>query len=562
MIGKFDNIKIQGMSAAVPKYVEENMEFANVIGARRVKKQIRVTGVEKRHVSGKHQRTSDLCYAAALPLLEKLQWERDEIKVLIFITQGPNYAHPSTAFFLHKRLGLSKDCLVYDMNLGCSSFNVGVHTVSALLQTCEWGAKALLLIGDTAGMVRNPEASLKPDEIAHDMLFGSAGAALAMEKIKGNSLYFMNKSDGNGYDAIIGHWGRPSHLDGAAVFSFAINDVAESVVEFRSSFGLTEDKIDYYIFHQAQDLILDNIVDACQIPEEKELRSLREYGNTSGTSIPVTVCANRNKIQTEKKAKMLFCGFGVGLSWGTIYAEIDTENILPIIETNEHYDEDKKPANGLHDMNLLILGADTTLGEWLARYDNDKSAMVTLAGKDIGYLKCVRDDLFMDSDMVEMKEISFDEIERIFQYCTRKDDLLDGVVIPFTISKEILQYISQQLAEKYGNADCSIVVLDVAETEDELENNKHSLEELIKNTSCQTEERTVRVNGVVYAKNQMEFVQIEKDGVDWIRQYFERECPSEMKKPIHISEAQKFLLSEASKYTTETVLSLNVSESV
>lgn len=562
MIGKFDNIKIQGMSAAVPEYVEENMEFANVIGEKRVKKQIRVTGVEKRHISGKYQRTSDLCYAAALPLLEKLKWNREEIKVLIFITQGPNYAHPSTAFFLHKRLGLSKDCLAYDMNLGCSSFNVGVHTVSALLQTCELGAKALLLIGDIAGVVRNPEASLKPDEIAHDMLFGSAGAAIAMEKLEGNSLYFMNKSDGNGFDAIIGHWGRPSHLDGAAVFSFAINDVSDSVVEFRDMFGITEDKIDYYVFHQAQDLILDNIVDACHIPEEKELRSLREYGNTSGTSIPVTVCANREKIQTGEKARVLFCGFGVGLSWGTIYAEIDTENILPIIETNEHFDDDKKPANGLHDRNLLILGADTTLGEWLARYDNDKSASVTLAGKDMGTLQRVRDDLFMDSDMIAMEEINHQELDRIFQYCTRNDELLDGVVIPVPISKDILLYISQQLADKYGNEDCSVVVLEGAETEADLENCKCNLEERIKNTSCQTEDRTIRVNGVVYAESEMEFVQIEKDGVDWIRLYFERQCPKSMKKPIHISEAQKFLLSDDSKYTTETVLSLNVSESV
>ena len=562
MIGSFSNIMIQGMSAAVPSYIEENMEFANIMEARRVKKQIRVTGVERRHVSGKHQRTSDLCYAAVIPLLKKLQWKRDEVKVLIFITQGPNYAHPSTAFFLHKRLGLSKDCLAYDMNLGCSSFNVGIHTVSALLQTCEEGAKALLLIGDTAGMVRNPEDSLKPDEIAHDMLFGSAGAAIALEKLEDNPLYFMNKSDGNRYDAIIGHWGRPSHLDGAAVFSFAINDVSDSVMEFRDVFGFTEDKIDYYVFHQAQDLILDNIIDACHIPEEKELRSLREYGNTSGTSIPVTVCANRDKLQNEKKAKVLFCGFGVGLSWGTIYAEINTENILPIIETNEHFDEDKKPANGLHDRNLLVLGADTTLGEWLARYDNDKSARVIMAGKNIGYLQKISEDLFLDSELIEMEKINEQEIDKVLQFCNRDDELLDGVVIPVPISRDLLLYISRQLVEKYGKEDVSIVVLAGAEKEDDIESLKQSMERLIENTSCRTEEKMVRVNGIVYAEEQMEFIQIENDGVDWIRLYFENKCPKSMKNPIHISKAQKFLLSDDSKYITETVLSLNVSESV
>ena len=558
MIGKFDNIKIKGMSAAVPGYVEDNLTYVGTLGKRRVKKQVQLTGVEKRHVAGKHQRTSDLCYAATLPLLEKLQWKREDIKILIFITQGPNYMHPSTAFFLHKRLELSKDCLAYDMNLGCSSFNVGVHTVSALLQTCEMGAKALLLIGDTAGRVRNPEGALKPNEISHDMLFGAAGAAIAIEKQENSPLYFMNKSDGNGYDAIIGHYNRPSIMDGAAVFSFAINDVADSVVEFRNTFHLDEDSIDYYVFHQAQKLILDNIVDSCDIPPKKELRSLQEYGNTSGTSIPVSVCANRDKIQAENKARILFCGFGVGLSWGEIYAEIDSENILPIIETDEHYDEDKDPAWGLQDKNVLVLGADTTLGEWLARYDNDKSAMVTLVGKNAEILQRIQEDLFMKSDMVLMEEITQEEIDRVLQYCCRNGERLDGVVIPISISREILMYISKKLAERYGNEKVSIVVLDSVEKEEDLFSCKQQLEALITKTSSWTEEKQVQVNGVVYAENQMDFVQIEKDGVDWVQLYLERECPENMKKPIYISILQKFFLSNESKYITETVLSLNI----
>lgn len=557
MIGKFDNIKIQGMSAAVPEYVEHNMNFANVIGKRRAKKQIKITGVEERHVSGKHQRTSDLCYAATLPLLDKLQWKREEIKVLLFITQGPNYNHPSTAFFLHKRLGLSKDCLVYDMNLGCSSFNVGVHTVSALLQTCELHDKALLLIGDTAGMLRNPEAPLKPDDIAHDMLFGSAGAAIAIEKVENHPLYFMNMSDGNGYDAIIGYKGRPSKMDGAAVFSFAINDVSDGVIEFRKKFKISEDEIDYYIFHQAQDLILDNIIDACNIPAEKELRSLRHYGNTSGTSVPVTVCANREELQKKEKTKLLLCGFGVGLSWGCIYTEMDTEKILPVIETNEHYDEDKKPACGLHDKNILVLCADTQMGEWLSRYDNDKSAMVILAGKDSRKLKEIQDDLFMDSDSFVMETISKESIHDVLEYCKEKDRKLDGVVIPANISREILSYLSHKLFFSYGKELSSIVIVEPVSSIEELEPYKHMMESKLNGTSCKDEERLVRVNAIVYVENQIDIVQITEDGKEWVDLYLEKECPDNMKKPIYISWIQGFLMGKSSKYITETVITFN-----
>lgn len=557
MIGKFDNIKIQGMCSAVPEYVEHNMKFANVIGKRRAKKQIRVTGVEERHISGRHQRTSDLCYAATLPLLEKLQWKREEIKILLFITQGPNYNHPSTAFFLHKRLGLKKDCLVYDMNLGCSSFNVGVHAVSALLQTCNTHDKALLLIGDTAGVIRNPEAALKPDDIAHDMLFGSAGAAIAIEKVENHPLYFMNMSDGTGYDAIIGYFGRPSQMDGTAVFSFAINDVSDGVINFRKKFEISEDNIDYYIFHQAQDLILDTLIDSCDIPAEKELRSLRHYGNTSGTSIPVSVCANREEIQKKEKANLLFCGFGVGLSWGCIYTEIDTENILQIIETNEHYDEDKKPANGLHDKNILVLCADTQMGEWLSRFDNGRSAMVIMAGKDPQKLKEIQSDLFLDSDSYVMETINKETIHDVLEYCKENDWMLDGVVIPAEISADLLSYLSHELASGYGEELVSVIVLESVSSINELKTHKQIMESKLNETSCKTEEQCVRVNGITYVDSQMDIVQITKDGKDWIDLYLERECPENMKKPIHISQTQSFLLSKASRYMTETVIAFN-----
>lgn len=556
MIGKYENIKIRGISTAVPEYIEDNMSFSNIIGKRRAKKQIKVTGVERRHISGKYQRTSDLCYRAAQELLNKLQWDRKEIKVLIFITQSPNYMHPSTAFFLHKRLGLEKDCLVYDMNLGCSSFNVGIHTVSALLQSCELGAKALLLVGDIAGVVRNPEADLKPDDIAHDMLFGSAGSAISLEKTENSPLYFMNMSDGTGYDAIIGHYGRPPHLDGAAVFSFAINDVSDGVIEFRKHFDISENNIDYYIFHQAQDLILDSIVEACDIPTEKELRSLREYGNTSGTSVPVTVCANYREIQKNKRAKVLFCGFGVGLSWGCIYTEIDTENILPIIETNEHFDEDKKPSWELRDKNILVLGADTELGEWLSRFDNEHSAMVILAGKEAGKLQQIQDDLFLQSDSVVMKSINQSEVHKVFEYCKSKSLKLDGVVIPENISTEILHYISDELASDYGAEFTSVVVLESTPSEDKLEEHKREMESRLRETSRRGD-RNIRVNGIAYVSTQMDIVQITKDGLEWIQRYFEQECPEGMKKPVYLSKTQEFLLNDKSRHITETVIALN-----
>lgn len=567
MIGKFDNIKIQGMCTAVPECVEENKNFVSILGPRRTKKQIRLTGVSKRHISERDQRTSDLCYSAALPLLEKLKWSRDEIKVLIYITQGPNYKLPSTAFFLQHRLGIPKDCVCFDINLGCSSFNVGVHVVSALLQSCDISAKALLLIGDTASQILSPEEPMGEDAIANRMIFGAAGAAIALEKVENSDLMFMTKSDGNGFEAIIRHFGKGTTMDGTAVFEFAINDVSDDVKVFKDHFGLQEDDIDYYVFHQAQKLILDNIAATCDLPDEKELRSLDEYGNTSGTSVPVTVCANRDKFIDRESVNLFLCGFGVGLSWGTIFAEIPTENILPIIETSEHYDEDKIPTGRLAKNNILVIGADKPLGENISRYLGDRHANVILTGQNSNKLHAIQQELLFESHIIEYSDLDLSLFDSVAQYCESENLCLHGIVFANEdIKTDIISEAGQRLAEKgclfNGISGTSIVLVSNIETlrskDKQMYNAKKTeLNDILSQIQEAVDIDKIRVNAVLYDETMMDLTQITGNGQEWIEKYLREDCPKEMKRPLIMGRAMVYLLSGDSTYTTGAMISIN-----
>lgn len=541
MIGEFPNVQIQGMASAVPEYLEKNTNFINVLGSRRTKKQIRLTGVSKRHVSGPQQRTSDLCYAAALPLLEKLGWKNSEIKILIYVSQSPNYKLPSTAFFLQDRLGLPKDCVCFDINLGCSSFNVGVHVVSALLQSCDISGKALLLIGDTAGKVLLPEKPITPEIIANKMIFGAAGAAIALEKVEKNNLKFMTRSDGSGFEAIIHHFDKETTMNGAAVFEFAINDVSDDVKVFKDHFGIKEEEIDYYVFHQAQKLILDNIAAARDLPEGKELRSLEEYGNTSGTSVPLTLCANRDKFAGMDRVKLFLCGFGVGLSWGTIFTEIPTENILPVIETNEHYDEDKVPTGPLSGHNILIIGADQPLGEYISRYLSDKSAHVIV-------------DLPTDNSI-------FDTIEK---YCSENEIQLHGIVFADMNMKQNIIYKACRRLQTKGclHEQASIVLSSNIEKLYKQDKStyyaqKAKLEEFLLRIQSEIGSEDIRVNAVLYDDTKLDLTQITRSGQDWIEKYLKENRPFEMQRPLFLGKAMVHLLSENSQFTTGTLISIN-----
>ena len=257
MEGMFNNISIRGISACVPKRIVENISYAGQFGEKKVKKHMRMIGVTQRHKLSENQKASDLAEVAAKKLLNHLSWDGSSIDIMIYVTQSPDYDKPATAFVLQKKLGIKKDSMVFDVNLGCSGFVSGIQIVSALLR--EQGSRGLLLISDG---VYGEERQNAVDE----MLFGDAGCAVALENAEPNVIKYIQHSDGERFEAIHKLKNGKGVMDGNAVFAFTLNDVADSIKESFSVFQLEDEEIDYYFLHQGQKMILDNLIDLCEIP--------------------------------------------------------------------------------------------------------------------------------------------------------------------------------------------------------------------------------------------------------------------------------------------------------
>lgn len=333
--GCIKNIKIAGIASAVPKNTIDNIAFVEQMGKKRNMRQIKLTGIKKRHICAKGQSASDFATYAADKLLNHLHWSREEIKILIFVTQQPDLSRPSTAMLIQKRLGLGINCTCFDVNMGCSGFTVGLQIIASMLSVV--GGKGLLLVGDGRYV----------DEDMHstsDLLFGDGGAATAIEVENGYNMVFNQKTDGYRVDTIMCRRNGGSQMDGNAVLMFSLNEVSDNIKNFRNQYGLTEDKIDYYVFHQGQKIILQGIANECNILWEKVLNSYENYGNTSSVSIPISMCENLQILKEKKQVNLLLSGFGIGLSWGCVYLNIDTENILPIFEFGDYY-KDKDELN-------------------------------------------------------------------------------------------------------------------------------------------------------------------------------------------------------------------------
>ena len=344
------NVSIKGISACVGKEIEYNRDYKGFT-QQEAEKFIITTGIEQRRKSGDSICASDLCYRSAEQLIKDLKWRKSEIDCLIFVTQGPDYLVPPTSCILQQRLGLSTECIAIDAPSGCSGWVCGLSILAGLLSSSGL-KKGLLLCGDT------PSRCCSVFDKSAYPLFSDAGAATALEFCNDSVLKFHVATDGGGFNAIMipdGGYRNPVKeeslqikqiedgikrnnlqlaINGMDVFSFGISKAPQSVNSLIEHFSLNKEAVEYYVFHQANMFMNENIRKKLKLPKEKVPYSLREFGNTSSASIPLTMITQLKNGLLNSKKEIIACGFGAGLSWGSVHFFTDDIVCSDLIEMN------------------------------------------------------------------------------------------------------------------------------------------------------------------------------------------------------------------------------------
>jgi len=343
----FEDIKISAIVTTTgDKKVTIEEEASNYdYDEKMVKRLKKRMGFNSRYIVSEKICTSDLCIASSKKIFEK--FDKNGVEALIFVTQTPDYKAPSTAIIMADRLGLGNDVIAYDINLGCSGFINGLLNVYSLINS---GLKKVLLcVGDVASnFAYYKDKNLTP-------LMGDAGSAILIEKKEGFNADFVLHSDGSGYKHLIipdGGCKSPfseeslipkesedgirrgidMYMNGGEIFNFTIKVVPKMFDELFNFANISKDEIDYFVLHQANKYILQNIAKRLEISENKlPMDTMTIYGNQNSASIPGTI----NGFLYDKligRKKVVFAGFGIGLSWGACV--VDLEDVyIPKIET-------------------------------------------------------------------------------------------------------------------------------------------------------------------------------------------------------------------------------------
>jgi 3-oxoacyl-[acyl-carrier-protein] synthase-3 len=326
----------------VPSRIEYNKDFQG-LPKELLEKYMATTGIRERHcaIHDGSICTSDLCFASAEKLIAELGWAKEEIGLLVFVSHTQDYKLPSTACILQDRLGLSKETMAFDVPLGCSGFAYGMSIAGNLLSSGQI-KKGLLLVGNTQSVYASPY------DKSTALLFGDAGSATALEfDAEADEMFCHYQTDGSGYQNLIVPDGGCRHpfsaeslayeefdegvrrtrlhekMEGASVFEFAYFQVPKSLKALMKEHGLGNEDVDYLLLHQANQYITDCVVKKMKFAPERVPSNIDRFGNTSGTSIPLLMVTELREQLQGQRLRHLCCGFGVGLSIGTVYLKTD-----------------------------------------------------------------------------------------------------------------------------------------------------------------------------------------------------------------------------------------------
>ncbi len=279
-------------------------------------------GIKERRIAKPEETTSDMATKAARKLLDKHNIANDEIDMLIVCTQNPDYKLPTTACIVQDKLGLHKDIMAFDINLGCSGFTHSLPIAGNMIKT---GAikNALIIMSEQYSKITN----FKDRNTAS--IFGDAAAAALITPCEDGYgvLDFNYGTDGSGAEKLVA-WNSGVavneekdnylYMDGREIFKFSMMTVPKYLKKLYEKNNISSSDIKKFVFHQANKYMLSELQKRLKIEDSQMVISMQMTGNTVSSTIPIAFKKVLDEGELQKGDLVVFAGFGVGLSWSNV----------------------------------------------------------------------------------------------------------------------------------------------------------------------------------------------------------------------------------------------------
>ncbi len=317
---------ITGVGAYIPDYILTNAELETIVETNDDWIYTRTGIKERRILKGEGQGTSVMAIKAVQELLKKTNTDPADIDLLICATVTPDMVFPATANIIASEIGATK-AFSYDLMAACSGFLYALTTGAQFIESGMY--KKVVVVG-----ADKMSSIIDYTDRATCIIFGDGAGAVLLEPtsedvgIKDAVL----RSDGSGSKFLFmpaGGSRRPASVEtvlarehfakqeGAAVFKFAVTNMAKAAVEVMERNQLSAEDIAFLVAHQANKRIIEATANSMNLPMEKVLMNIERYGNTTAATIPLLFWDFEK--QLKKGDNLILAAFGGGFTWGSIY---------------------------------------------------------------------------------------------------------------------------------------------------------------------------------------------------------------------------------------------------
>lgn len=334
----FKNVEIKSIATCLPEKVVEMTSYADKFGEKVVNETITGSGIERLHIAVDGETTADLCQRAAELIFEKENFDRNTIDGVVFVSQTFDYYNPATSCVLQGKLGLSKDCVCFDISYGCSGYINGIFQAASLISSGACNT-VLVMAGDTNSKMH------KLDNKSSVMVFGDAGSATIVSRGE-SDLAFHIMTNGYDYKTVIrddlgfrkwpqnhfaGYESEEPPMQGDDVFSFIVSVGPKTIKSVLELVEWDKDEVDFYGLHQATKITVDFMRRKLKLAHpERAPFDIENYGNTGPTTVPMVLTDwpyRAEGIDTSTWHKVVLAAYGVGLSWGSIACDLSRTKI-------------------------------------------------------------------------------------------------------------------------------------------------------------------------------------------------------------------------------------------
>lgn len=310
---------ITGWGACMPPAVLTNADLATFLDTSD-EWIVSRTGMHERRIS--HVGATELATVAAARALACAGLAASDLDLIVYGGVSNEEACPNSASGVQVQLGATHAASI-DLNTACTSFCYGLTAATAMIRTgvvrnavvigvelisryMDWSNRNVaVLFGDGAAAVVL-QASDNEEGLLGSVLGCDADARQTL-RVRGVGSAYA------GRDVTLGDtlW----DFDGPSIFKRAVQAMSQASAQVIAQCGLTADRIDLVVPHQANLRIIEAVAKYAGIPMDRVMVTVQKYGNMSAATVPVALVEALAEGRVQPGHHLLIPAFGGGLTW-------------------------------------------------------------------------------------------------------------------------------------------------------------------------------------------------------------------------------------------------------